>query len=247
MLTKIVVKIPKSTISWWNYEIFERICLLSVFGFLLYRQTLIVWDLWSGYTNRISIDEFSFFSFPGAVFILSCYLLVPLILEFAFTLLRNIPKTRIPGFRGIFASWGWLSCFFLANWAQEYNSNQDLTNWVGFVLLAFGNLFYTWALVSLGFRMSLTPAYSELITHGAYRWMRHPQYFSIILMFFGLCLWYNSWLSWGIFVLFVGLLYTSILYEESYLERANPKYKEYEKNVSRWGLPFYFHIDFEEN
>lgn len=80
---------------------------------------------------------------------------------------------------------------------------------------------------------------TELISHGPYRWVRHPMYLSIILFFLPMVL-FNP--SWGNITLFFSLTMTLLIklnYEEKLLLKVLPGYRQYCRSTKRL-LPFLF-------
>lgn len=71
-----------------------------------------------------------------------------------------------------------------------------------------------------------------LITSGAYKIVRHPLYFSLILMFLGGGLANQNWLSLvSVAFVFVPLVYYQARQEENFLEQEFAGYKDYRKKT----------------
>ncbi len=99
------------------------------------------------------------------------------------------------------------------------------------ILLLVSFIFYVWATVALGFKASnLTNR--GIISHGPYRFVRHPAYIAKNLA------WWFEFLPFLNPALLVSLLVWNVVYilraltEERHL-RADPDYREYEKKV-KW-------------
>jgi protein-S-isoprenylcysteine O-methyltransferase Ste14 len=75
-----------------------------------------------------------------------------------------------------------------------------------------------------------------LITHGIYRYVRHPMYTSLIVMFFGFFL-FGSLLAKFFYLLLLSVLYLKATKEEKLWHCEDPKYAKY-KNSSKMFLPF---------
>jgi protein-S-isoprenylcysteine O-methyltransferase Ste14 len=100
-----------------------------------------------------------------------------------------------------------------------------------------------WAIYSMSssrLRISPVPAPdAELITTGAYRYIRHPMYTSILSGMAGLLVLDFSWVRLILaIVLFLVLLY-KLLWEESMLAEKFPAYKSYSLKTKRL-VPFFF-------
>ena len=53
-----------------------------------------------------------------------------------------------------------------------------------------------------------------LITNGIYSYIRHPMYLSVILMGFGMAIFFNTFFKWIIFILLVLVMLVKMFYEE---------------------------------
>lgn len=75
---------------------------------------------------------------------------------------------------------------------------------------------------------------SALVTHGVYRWVRHPLYSSVMSLSAGWGLWWGSWPT-----LFAGAALTLLLRlkaqrEEAWLQQHFPEYTAYAAKVCRF-------------
>jgi protein-S-isoprenylcysteine O-methyltransferase Ste14 len=75
-----------------------------------------------------------------------------------------------------------------------------------------------------------------LVTHGLYRYVRHPIYTGDMLLLLGLELALNSWCALGVIALALYVRAQTIR-EESNLLKSLPGYDEYCRHTSRF-LPF---------
>ena len=111
---------------------------------------------------------------------------------------------------------------------------------IGLVAVGFGGYLLMRSSLALG--KSLVPmpepvAGGSLVEDGPYRYVRHPIYTAIILMFAGVSLISSSWLA-GIGTLGLYLLFVDkSRYEEGLLRIAYPSYRAYMKRV-RFRIPF---------
>lgn len=77
-----------------------------------------------------------------------------------------------------------------------------------------------------------------VIDTGLYGVVRHPMYFSTLLMFLAMPLILGSWFSFFIFVIYPVLLVKRIINEEAVLEDGLEGYLEYKKKVKYRLIPF---------
>ena len=94
-----------------------------------------------------------------------------------------------------------------------------------------------WARLSLGRNIGFVPAQRDIVTKGAYRYMRHPIYTGLFLGFLGVVL--RAYSPRNVTVMGLGILWYMIksIVEENFL-RADPQYAAYLRTVrARW-IPF---------
>jgi protein-S-isoprenylcysteine O-methyltransferase Ste14 len=98
-------------------------------------------------------------------------------------------------------------------------------------------LFTVWARLSLGRNIGFVPAQREIVTAGAYRYVRHPIYTGLILSFLAVALRIYSPRNAALLATAVFWMILKSFVEESFL-RADPQYAAYMKTVrARW-IPF---------
>ena len=94
-----------------------------------------------------------------------------------------------------------------------------------------------WARFSLGRNIGFVPAQRDIVTGGAYRYMRHPIYTGVFLGYFALALRAYSPRNAGVLALGALLFVIKSFVEESFL-RADPQYAAYLNDVrARW-IPY---------
>lgn len=94
-----------------------------------------------------------------------------------------------------------------------------------------------WARLSLGRNIGMVPAQREIVTSGAYRYLRHPIYTGLFLGSLGVAL--RAYTPRNVLILGLGISWYLIksIVEENFL-RADPQYAAYLERVrSRW-IPF---------
>jgi len=114
-----------------------------------------------------------------------------------------------------------------------------LFQWLGLVLMIAGSAFRQWALIHLGqfFSRSVQiEAGHRVITTGPYRWVRHPAYTGMIMIYMGMIMALGTWLGALItFALVTGsLLYRIRVEEQALLSALGTEYREYMQNT--WEL-----------
>lgn len=106
-------------------------------------------------------------------------------------------------------------------------------------LLGFGFGFYTVKHNKLG-NFNITPEIKEnasLITTGAYRYIRHPMYFSVLVMMLGVVLSKPTILSFFIYALLFLTLFLKAKKEEMLWMEHSSEYKTYMQKTKRI-IPF---------
>ena len=109
---------------------------------------------------------------------------------------------------------------------------------VGLFPLALGAGLNVWA--SEAFRKAKTtvkPAErsSRLVTHGAFRFMRHPMYVGMVLVLVGTAILLGSVSPWFVIVPFIGVMRFFMVREEEQLETVfEGEYRDYRQRVRRW-------------
>jgi protein-S-isoprenylcysteine O-methyltransferase Ste14 len=105
-------------------------------------------------------------------------------------------------------------------------------NWVtdGLAILSVGII--VWARLSLGRNIGFVPAQRTIVTHGAYRYMRHPIYTGIFVSVFAVAL--RSYTPSNALLLALGIFWLVIKsFVEEYFLRRDPEYAAYLEHV-RW-------------
>lgn len=115
--------------------------------------------------------------------------------------------------------------------------------WVGVLLFTLGISLVFWSGVALGRLYSGDVTLQEdhrLVTHGPYRYVRHPRYTGAILLAFGLVLTFNSWIGLLGSTGFVGIVLFRIQDEEALMEEAFGREWEAYCEQTRRLLPFVY-------
>ncbi|MCF6207214.1 MAG: isoprenylcysteine carboxylmethyltransferase family protein [Sulfurovum sp.] len=77
----------------------------------------------------------------------------------------------------------------------------------------------------------------RLVTHGLYRYIRHPMYTSVILMQLGVVLFYPVWYLWVLWFALVVVLYLKASREERLWMAHDACYREY-REKTRYFIPY---------
>jgi len=124
-------------------------------------------------------------------------------------------------------------------------SFQSLFSFIvpGSILTALGLFGAVWARIYLGRNWSGYVTYKEdqtLVTTGPYRYVRHPIYTSMILMFIGTILYYGTlFISIFFVILGISFILRTRKEEEIMVKLFGEKYTEYMKGTKRL-IPFIY-------
>ncbi len=162
-------------------------------------------------------------------------LVIQAVVTVATMLVRRPPK------RVSINPWYWLVSFLASYWipfpALDKNPGTALIPyWFGVALSSFSLALTLYARFSLGRNIGMVPAQRNLVTDGAYAYVRHPIYTAVFASYLSLLLLHYSSLhlvlvSMGIF----WFVLRSIL-EERYLT-SDPDYVDYMRRVRRRWIP----------
>lgn len=114
----------------------------------------------------------------------------------------------------------------------------DWLRWIGAIVFVIGLAFLAWTLRSLGKNLTdtvVTRKAHTLVTHGPYRWVRHPFYNAMALFLLAMGLLAANWfiLVLGA-VVFILLGIRSATEEAQLLERFGEPYQTYKDNTGRF-------------
>jgi len=110
--------------------------------------------------------------------------------------------------------------------------------WIGVISGALCVVLMYWALSSLGKNLTdtvVTRAAATLVTHGPYRWVRHPFYVTAVLLMASVTLLTANWLIGNFSLLVLALLAIRTPKEEKMLiERFGQQYRDYMAKTGRF-------------
>ncbi len=91
----------------------------------------------------------------------------------------------------LFLGWIPLLIYLLSSWVDRWNILliPSWIRWLGVLAMTFGNVGFLWAHQALGRNWSPVLEIQEgqqLVTHGPYRWVRHPMYGALFLIHLGI-------------------------------------------------------------
>jgi protein-S-isoprenylcysteine O-methyltransferase Ste14 len=129
-----------------------------------------------------------------------------------------------------------LLALFLVVPREEPWPYPDLFLFVGWALAVSGILLLTWSALNLG--RSLTPfphplPQGHLVTTGAYRFVRHPMYFAVLIVCFGFSLASFSPLRLILALILFTFFDLKALREEVLLKKKYPDYAAYKSRVKK--------------
>ena len=113
--------------------------------------------------------------------------------------------------------------------------------WIWLELAGLGIL--TWAVFTMQpHRVSPLPDVrrdARLVTHGPYRWVRHPMYTGLLLAMLALV--FDKWTIWrsAIWLILLANLLEKLSYEERLLAQRFPAYADYRRQTRKL-LPFVY-------
>lgn len=119
---------------------------------------------------------------------------------------------------------------------------MPIVHYIGVTLILIGALLFTFILISFGQFMTPNPVprdNSSLKTTGIYGLIRHPMYFTVLVLLLGVILYFQAFYTLVLLLTaFVFLVY-KITKEEEYLIKKFPEYTEYRRRTKRI-IPFLY-------
>ena len=109
--------------------------------------------------------------------------------------------------------------------------------WLGFLLAFIGFILFLIAVFTLRKSLSLYPTpspNSKLITHGIYKYVRHPIYLSLLIFLFGLSIFFAGIPKFILFIIAVILFSKKADYEEERLAEKFKNYKNYKAKTGKF-------------
>lgn len=143
---------------------------------------------------------------------------------------------RLAGLCLWIATFGYLLFPASVQWAAV--SLPVWVRWVGVVTGALCSFLMYWTLSSLGRNLTdtvVTRAHATLVTHGPYRWVRHPFYVTAALLMASVTVLTANWLIGLTSVIVLALLAVRTPKEEQMLiERFGQQYRDYMARTGRF-------------
>jgi protein-S-isoprenylcysteine O-methyltransferase Ste14 len=129
-----------------------------------------------------------------------------------------------------------LTLFLIAPRIGSVWPNPEMFRFVGWIFAICGILLLTWSALNLG--RSLTPfprplPEGRLVTTGAYRFVRHPIYFAVLIVCLGLAL--ATWSPLRLILTLALLVFFDLKArrEEIWLQEQYPEYASYKTRVKK--------------
>lgn len=121
---------------------------------------------------------------------------------------------------------------------QEATGNES-TELVSSIIIAVSHVLGLITILNLGKSFGILIAFRKVKTGGLYRIVRHPMYFTDILLRIGFLVSHFNLFVLAVFIVSTGLYVYRAILEEKHL-RLQPEYREYMKIVKYRLIPFVF-------
>jgi protein-S-isoprenylcysteine O-methyltransferase Ste14 len=113
---------------------------------------------------------------------------------------------------------------------QPYGDASDIIGLIGLAFIILGSAVLLYSFLGLGNSLTALPiprAEGKLVTTGVYSRVRHPIYFALLLMGFGVILDSGYWPQVIVYMMLFALLTVKADFEESLLKEKYPEYRKY--------------------
>ena len=120
---------------------------------------------------------------------------------------------------------------------EPYGAFSDVVGIVGVAVIALGAVILVTSFVRLGRSLTANPVPKDngvLVTSGLYGRVRHPIYFGLLVLAFGVVLDAGWWPQIGIALMLYFLLNIKAQFEEDLLRKKYPEYKAYALKTPRF-------------
>ncbi len=120
---------------------------------------------------------------------------------------------------------------------QPYGSASEVIGIIGVGFILLGSALLLYSFLALGNSLTAMPIpkdNGQLVTTGMYSRVRHPIYFALLLMGFGVILDSGYWPQVIVYLLLYSLLSLKADWEESMLREKYPQYKAYAEKTPRF-------------
>jgi len=136
----------------------------------------------------------------------------------------------------------WALAFFATYWqiltlALMQRGHSAAPEWLVDTVAIISMVVMVWARLSLGRNIGFVPAQREIVTSGAYRYLRHPIYCGLFLAILGVALKAYSPRNVALLGAHVALLMIKSIVEERFLS-VDPQYAAYLQKVRKRWIPF---------
>ncbi len=122
--------------------------------------------------------------------------------------------------------------FFIYSALLIYFWRNSINNYIGFVILLAGFIFWIKSLGDIGSSFQASPKAKKLVTTGMYSRFRHPIYYSGILGDIGLIIYSLNWIILILVVIAFSIQMIRIRKEERVLaQKFGKKYLDYKKQT----------------
>lgn len=149
-----------------------------------------------------------------------------------------------PGVGWTIGQWLSLGAVIAAGWFYNVPDGTHEVSQLGGFTMTLSLFIAAAGFLGLGTNLSPWPrphSTNRLVTHGIYRWIRHPLYLSLIVFSLGWTAWRQSLPAAICLVVLVWVLRRKSAHEENHLIEIHPQYREYQKITGgffpRWRSP----------
>jgi protein-S-isoprenylcysteine O-methyltransferase Ste14 len=145
-----------------------------------------------------------------------------------------MPRRDIPGICWTLAHWVALSLVLVSGWNFHAPDGPHELSLIGGIGMTVSLAIAVAGFVGLGKNLSPWPQphrSNSLVTHGIYRFIRHPLYLSLVIFAIGWSIWRQSIPAIICSLLLLWVLRRKAAHEEKHLMERHPQYLAYAKNT----------------
>lgn len=120
---------------------------------------------------------------------------------------------------------------------KPYGDASEVIGIIGLAFILTGSAILLYSFLRLGNSLTALPiprAQGHLVTTGMYSKVRHPIYFALLLMGFGVILDAGYWPQIIVYLMLYSLLNLKADFEETLLKEKYPEYKKYAEKTPRF-------------
>ena len=126
-----------------------------------------------------------------------------------------------------------ISSYFESSWLDY---GIPFMHWIGIALLIIGCFLILFTVFNFGQMITPNPIpldKNKLRTGGLYKYVRHPMYFSVLVLLTGAVLYFQALISLTWIIIALIFLTRKASFEEGFLLRKFPEYKKYKERTKK--------------